>query len=200
MKVQFTVCPTCRSSFYHKVFDEGTNDVNCPYCRYHFRVPFDRRHVREVDYYWEVYSGLYSPLNEGGGRKKHLTAVGLILLLTIPFIMLPFYYMIAPGFLSDLSRANLSMFIGAFLALIVFLLFIVIGAYNSLKARSFALTLSGGIFSLLATGLSGMIITLPAFRNTFVRSGCSLMFIPLLLSLVAIFLCISNRKRFSLGY
>ncbi len=200
MKVQYVRCPRCASTFYEKVEGRDRLDLSCPYCHVLFSVQHYPPWTKEVDYNWEIYSDLYAPVKERGGSEKMVKISGVLLAITVPFIVLPFLYLLVPGFFGNLVDWERSFILGTMLATTVFLSFVLLGIYNSLKTKSFALALSGTIFSLLSVALSGSLSTMTAFQGTLLRGLCFLMFVPLALSLVSMLLCIKSRKYYNVGY
>ncbi len=202
MKSLFTRCPSCGAHFY-KNLKEGENtsdvDVICPYCNYRYIDSLHENRVKEHDFYWEIYSGLYPTLKINNNKKSRLIVAGILLFLTIPFFVYGFSQIFIPNSLIELSGAELNSIYGVWLAGIIFLSFVVGGTISAIKRYSFVLSLSGIIFAILSSILW---FYMYQYLEIDLLGNLSqlLMFIPQILSMISLVLIIKNRESFKLGY
>ncbi len=195
----FTQCPRCYASFYEEVGNKHRIHLKCPYCRYTYYDQAAPERVEDVDYYWEVYSGLYPTPKDNIGNPKINRIIGLILALSIPFFLWPFYdffNIFQDGALLYSENASI---LGLLLASAVFLSFVIAGSVSAWRKYSFPITLSGGIFGVLNSFLLGAVISDSAYI-TGETNYCFIYFITIITSFVAIFLTAKNKKGFTRGY
>lgn len=169
----------------------------CPYCSYRYNDVWEPTKVNQVDYYWEIYSGLYPPTDLKTGKRSHLKISGWILAATLPFFLAVLFSIFSSGILATLSVAEKSTLLGIGLAGGVFMSLVVMGVISSLKSYSFALSFSGNVFSFLSVGIL-MLMSLQA-DSILPISPSLLLLIPVVLTFISLGLVIKNRKVFTLG-
>lgn len=192
MKYLLTRCPRCRAAFYVEVGEGQSVDVTCPYCRYQYGDTVRERYVKEGDYYWELYKGLYPHPKGDLGNRKFLKISGLLLLFTVPFFLFPMIYVFDITSLSNTLG-------GIGLASLIFLTFVIAGGLSSLKSYSFAISLTGSIFAILDSLLLGVVSSSPFIENT-LNDVCMIFIVPLLISFIVLLLTIKNKRGFKRGY
>lgn len=202
MKSLFTRCPSCGAHFYKNISkDEKVSNMNivCPYCNYTYIDSLDEDRVKEHDFYWEIYSGLYPSLKIEKHKKTRLIVAGILLFLTIPFFVYGFSQIFISNSLSSLSGSEINSIYGVWLAGIIFLLFVVSGIISAIKRYSFVISLSGVIFALLSSVL-WFYMYQSLEINMLGDLSQLLMFVPQILSILSLVLIIRYRKSFKLGY
>ncbi|MEF8873132.1 MAG: hypothetical protein V5A88_00505 [Candidatus Thermoplasmatota archaeon] len=195
MKNLLTHCPRCRAHFHvneeNRVAEKV--QVTCPYCGFNYRDLWEKRRVKETKYYWELNRGLNPYPGPGGGKESRLKIGGGFLLLAVAFFTL--------GSVSLFLFEDLSVFRGGVgIAGSFFLVLTIIGALNTFRARSFAVSLSGGIFAVLGSVLWGGLNSDSSFFLLGDTPPALYLFSSLFLSLSGLILIIKNRKMFHYGY
>ncbi len=194
MKYLLTICPRCRARFYVKVSSEPTLSVTCPYCRMYYHDRTDLGNIKEADYAWELYRGLYPRPDNDLGDRKMLKICGGLLLASIPFFLIPLLYisLVAGNAAGEYS----STIIGVAFAGFIYLAIILAGAFSSINTYSFAVSLTGSIFAVLNSFLVALLMTYRAVTDEY----CFAMLFPLLLAFIAMSMILKNKKGFSTGY
>ena len=202
MESLLTRCPYCKSSFYKNVDEEREDSrikVSCPYCNSVYEDTFDEKRVREHEFYWEIYSGLYPPVGKETDKSSRLTAGGIILLFALPFFLYGASLLLNPENVSNISAGQRNSFYGIGIAGGVFLLFVLSGIISAVKHYSFVVSLSGVIFTILSSVLWYYII-ISLNVNMFQNFPQIFFIIPQFISVVSLVLFIRNRRSFKLGY
>lgn len=199
MKLMFTQCPRCYASFYEEVGDEYRIHLKCPYCGYTYFDQAAPERVEDVDFYWEVYSGLYPHPKDNIGNPGVNRIISLVLAASIPFFLWPFYNFFKLFREDLLILSDNQSIVGLLLASAIFLSFVIAGSVSAWKKYSFPITLSGGVFAVLDSMLLGFLVSESAYL-TGESNNCFIYFITFVLSFVAIFLTAKNKKGFSRGY
>ncbi len=194
MKYLFTKCPRCGARFHAEVLSEPMVSVTCPYCRTYYRDRTDLGGIREADYSWELYSGLYPNPKRDLGDKRLLRISGGLLLASVPFFLIPLLYMLVAA--GNTSGEYSSLIIGISFAGLIYLAIIFAGALSSINTYSFAISLTGSIFAVLNSFLVGILMTYRAYSY----DNCFAMLIPLLLAFAAMSIILKNKRGYSMGY
>ncbi len=195
MRYLLTHCPRCRAQFYvteDKKVSEKV-EATCPHCNLHYKDIWDPYRIKEAKYQWELYSGLYFPVKFSKGNELHLKIGGLLLFSTL--------FLFTIGILSVFFTESFSApSQGVGLGGMIFSLFVVIGAVNAYKRKSFVISLVGSIFAILSSVLWGGLNISNDF--IFFRNSLSLLylFLCLALSFLALMLIVRNREKFDFGY
>jgi len=202
MESLLTRCPYCGANFYKNVPDDEeltSMDLECPYCNYTYRDMIEESRIKNHDFYWEIYSGLYPIIRLDNHKNSRLLIGGILLLLTLPFFIYGFSQLFLPGNLSGYSGTELNSIYGLGLAGLIFLIFILSGVISAIKGYSFVLSLSGIIFALLSSVL-WYYLTLNLSPNIFGDFTSLFLLVPQILAIISLTFFIRNRRSFKLGY
>lgn len=202
MKSLFTQCPYCGASFYESVPEEEEMHylkVECPYCNNQYRDNVNYNRIKKHDFYWEIYSGLYPPMQKNKNKKSRLLIGGLLLALTIPFFIFGLMQILIPSNLSGISGTEINSLYGIGLAGFVFLIFVISGTISAIKCYSFVISLSGIIFALLSSVL-WYTVFLELNSNLFTNFSEILLLGPQIMAIISLALIVRNKSSFKLGY
>lgn len=197
MKYLLTSCPRCRNRFYIEIGKVTEYDIVCPYCKFRFRDQFDPKRTKEVDYHWELYEGLYSPLKKGFGKDYLLKISGGLMFLMVGIFLFVIFQLRDVLFIIPANMEQ-STEVGLGLAGMIFIIFIIVGAWSCLKKYSFTLSSVGAFFGALSAIFWLALKQLTA--SNFATTGCFLLLTPFILSLITLYLIIKNKRSFSIGY
>lgn len=193
MKYLFTRCPTCGLRFYVEGASETELDIICSRCNTRYSDRTDRGFIKEADYSWELYGGIYPNSDRRLGDRRQMDICSSLLITTLIFYLVPIVYAFIYVMGSDVR--NPSAISGFALAATMYTVVIVAGTYSCLRRYSFALSFSGAVFGVLNFFLVSMIL----IEMDLSWAYCFLMFIPVISSFVAISLILKNKRIFSLG-
>ncbi len=198
MKYLSTWCPRCRNKFYVKADEKKRYDVVCPYCKYRYDEEAHPSRVKEVDYYWELYDGLYSPLRRGFGKDYLLKISGALMFVIVGLFFIELYALRTTMFIIPSTMEEATM-MGLGLAGVVFMIFLIVGAWSCIKKHSFALSSVGAFFGAL-NSIFWLALRQMGPKSGYGFQGCFLSMIAFTLSLISLYLIIKNKKMFSIGY
>ena len=200
MKHLFTKCPVCYSRFYHEFHGVTETNVVCPYCRHRYKDRLDLGGIKESDYYWELYRGLYPPTENNLGNRKHIRMIGYLQIFALPFLLTPLFHYIFHGHILELGTDEYSITLGIVLAGLIFLTVSFAGIFSCVKAYSFAISLTGSIFLLLTAFLVMVLSASDVFLAGVTDWFCYGTMIPIAMASYSLSLILSNKKGFSKGY
>lgn len=196
MKYLLTWCPRCRNRFYVEAGGKKRYDIVCPYCKYRYEEEAHPSRIKEVDYYWQLYDGLYTPLKKGFGKDYLLNLSGILMFVITGLFFIELYALRNTLFMIPSTMEEATM-MGLGLAGMVFMIFLIVGAWSCIKKYSFALSSAGAFFGALN---SIFWLLLRQMGPTYSSGGCLLTTITFSLSLVSLYLIIKNKKMFAIGY
>ncbi len=200
MKHILTKCPICSARFYHEVHDDPVSTVVCPYCRHRYTDRVDLGGIKEVDYHWELYHGLYPPVEDDFGSKKQLKINGLLQIIAVPCLLVPLFLILLSGPGSEMTWEDYYVVVGVVFAGLIFLTFTCAGIISSVKSHSFAISLTGAIFMILSSLLVIALLNMGVYTGSFVDGLCYATLIPIAISSLSLSIIIRNKKAFSTGY
>lgn len=191
MRFLLTRCSRCKTTFYTRVDEDGV-EVRCPRCGevYLDRVEEDR--VKEVDFHWELDRDIYPPLKDELGPWDLLPLTGMILFLSIPFLLYP---LLSGLFLSNGISGMTSTLLGILVGEGILTIFIVGAGISCLKRYSFPVAVAGPIILMFNTVLFIILSTDLLYTNIPIVSSWVLS-IPFAISLFSLMALKLNRKRF----
>ncbi len=199
MEYLLSDCPRCGNRTWFRTKDQKKVMVGCSNCGMVYSDIVEGDRVREIDFHWQLRRNVYPIFNYDLGVRFHVIIAGVLLLMILPFIVLPAFYLLSGGISGGLNQDFLSFLIGSILALFIFFLIAALGCFHSFKQNSFAIALTGSIFSFLGLMLSVILMGLPYFSDTIIQEVIWIYFAPFLFSLVSIILLVKNRKIFDYG-
>ena len=175
-------------------------NIVCPYCRHRYTDRLDLGGIKEADYYWELYRGLYPPTENNLGNRRHIRWVGYLQIFALPFLLIPLFHYIFHGHILELGSEEYSTILGIVLTSFIFLLASFAGIFSCVKAYSFAISLTGSIFLLLTTFLVMLLSATGMFLASFMVWFCYGTLIPIAIASYSTSLILNNKKGFSKGY
>jgi len=198
MKYHLTWCPRCRNRFYVEADEKKRYDIVCPYCKYRYEEEAHPSRIKEVDYYWELYDGLYSSLRKGFGKDYLLNICGTLMFVIMGLFFIELYALRTNLFIIPKTMEEATM-MGLGLAGMIFIIFLIVGAWSCLKKYSFALSSVGAFFGALNSIFWFVLRQMgPNYGDG--TGACLLTTMTFILSLISLYLIIKNKKMFSIGY
>ncbi len=200
MKHLLTKCPICSAKFYHEVQDGPVTTVVCPYCKHRYTDRTDLGGIKDVDYHWELYQGLYPPVEEKPFNKRELTMNGMLQIAALPFLLVPLFFFLFSARPPDMALEDHYIILGIALAGLIFLAIACAGILSSVRVHSFAISLTGAIFMILCSMLVIALIGAGYYEGNFTDSLCYATLIPIAIASYSLSVILRNKKAFNTGY